>query len=176
MDNQPQQLVSVVSEIPDLVRQPAHFHFVAALFWGTTAATLTVLLPFAGWDPMQALANIVGGMFFVGIFAGLFTLAGMLAIGLPTTALLRAVNAEHRFAYAAIGGVAGLSITAISFQLPPRFDVEALVFPSAGGLAGFTAALRWGRWREALARYRQQMAEAQEHPRKRSNPIHDLIH
>ena len=54
-------------------------------------------------------------------------------------------------------------------------EFQALLLAS-GGLAGFAAALRWGRWREALARYRQQLADQEMQPEKRSNPIHDLIH
>lgn len=176
MNNEMRELSSEISEIPDFVREPRYFHFIASVGWGMSAATLAVIVPLALSNPENAAANIGAGILFVGIAAGLLTLAGMLVIGLPVSALLRAAKAEHRFLYAAIGAIAGVAATVMLFRMPLRFDEEFFWFSSIGGFAGFATALRWGRWREALARYRQRPTEAAPQRAKRSNPIHDLIH
>lgn len=176
MREEPQEPISEISEIPDLLAEPPAIHFGAAVVWGALTGALAMVVPLAFSNPANAAAALTAGLYFVIIFAGLFTLAGMLVIGLPVTALLRAARAEHRYLYAGIGFVAGFGILGAVVGLPWRYELEALVFLFAGGLAGFAAALRWGRWREALARYRQQLADQEAQPDKRSNPIHDLIH
>ena len=176
MDNDSHKLISEISEIPDFLGEPPAIHFGAAVLWGALTGAVAMVVPLAFSNPANAAAALTAGLYFVIIFAGLFTLAGMLVIGLPVTALLRAARAEHRYLYAGIGFVAGFSIFGVVVGLPSRYELEALVFLFAGGLAGFASALRWGRWREALARYRQQLVDQEMQPEKRSNPIHDLIH
>ena len=176
MENDLQEPISEISEIPDLLGEPPSIHFGAAVLWGALTGTVAMVVPLALSSPENAVENLTVGLYFVLIFAGLFTLAGMLVIGLPVTALLRAARAEHRYLYAGIGFVAGFGILGAMLGLPSQYEPEALVFLLAGGLAGFAAALRWGRWREALARYRQRLADEEAQPGKRSNPIHDLIH
>lgn len=176
MDNELQEPISEISEIPDLLGEPPAIHFGAAVLWGCLAGTVAFIAPLAVMEPKNAAQAIVAALIFVPIFAGVLTLAGMIAFGLPVTLILKAAGAEHRFLYAGIGAVAGPASTILLFAKPLRFDPEAIWFLVIGGLAGFAAAFRWGRWREALARYRQQLADEEAQPDKRSNPIHDLIH
>ena len=176
MDNELRRSVSEISEIPDLVKESPAVHFGAALLWGALTGAVTVVVPWAISNPENAAATLSAGLFFVTIGAGLFALIGMLVIGLPVTALLKFARAEHRYLYAGIGFVAGSGFQAALLGFSWRYEPEAVIFLVAGGLAGFAAALRWGRWREALARYRQRLAEQEAQPNKRSNPIHDLIH
>ena len=176
MDNALQGLVSEISEIPDILGEPPAIHFGAAVLWGAVTGAVAIVVPLAVSNPENAGATLTAGLYFVTIGAALFALIGMLVIGLPVTALLRAARAEHRYLYGGIGFVAGFGILGAMLGFPSRYELEALIFLFAGGLAGFAAALRWGRWREALARYRQQLADEEAKPEKRSNPIHDLIH
>lgn len=176
MDKDLQEPISEISEIPDLLGEPPAIHFGAAVLWGALTGAVAMVVPLAVSNPENAAASLTAGLYFVLIFAGLFTLAGMLVIGLPVTALLRAARAEHRYLYAGIGFIAGFGLFGATLGLPSRYEPEALVFLFSGGLAGFAAALRWGRWREALARYRQQLADEEAQSDKRSNPIHELIH
>ena len=111
----------------------------------------------------------------VAIFVAAFSLAGMVLIGLPLTFLLRTIEQETAATYAALGAIAGFLVLAVTFELPRHADLELLWFPAIGAFAGWAAARRWGRWREAVARMRHLQPEEHSAP-KRSNPIHDLIH
>ena len=176
MDNELPKSVSELSEIPDFVKEPPAVHFGAALLWGALTGAVTVVVPLAISTPENAAVTLFAGLFFMTIGTSLFTLIGMLAIGLPVTVLLKFAHAEHRYLYAGIGFFAGSGFQAVVLDVSWRYEPEAVIFLVAGGLAGFAAALRWGRWREALAHYRQRLAEQEAQPNKRSNPIHDLIH
>ena len=176
MENEPHEPISEISEIPDLLGEPPAIHFGAAVLWGALTGAIAMVVPLAVANPENAAATLSAGLYFATIGAGLFTLAGMLVIGLPVTALLKAARAEQRHLYAGIGFIAGFGILAGLLGVSWRYEPESVIFLVAGGLAGFAAALRWGRWREALARYRQQLADEEAQPDKRSNPIHDLIH
>ena len=176
MDNELPQYISKISEIPVLVKESPVIHFGAALLWGALTGAVSVVVPLAISTPENAAVTLFAGLYFMTIGASLFTLIGMLAIGLPVTVLLKFARAEHRYLYAGIGFVAGAGFQAILLGVSWRYEPEAVIFLVAGGLAGFAAALRWGRWREALARYRQRLAEQEARTEKRSNPIHDLIH
>ena len=168
--------ISEISEIPDISFATSGHHFLASVCWGALAGTLalmaSLLLVMA---PATPAGDVIGGAIFIVIFAGLFTLVGMTLVGLPVTALYRAAGAEHRYLYAATGGIAGFVFLVLVFHTPPLHDPEALALAGSGGVAGFAAAWRWGRWREALAALNS-LQQGQRRAGKRSNPIHDLIH
>ena len=171
MYDHPRNDVSPISEIPVI---NGVGHFAAALGWGVLAGTAALgfwLLIFADFD--IDLGEIVGVLLFLSIFVGAFTLAGMVVIGLPTTFILRTVGQENASLYAALGAIAGFLVLAVLFDSPA--NPEWIYLPASGALAGFACAWRWGRWRERVARTRQETAKRRT-SKKRDNPIHCLIH
>lgn len=185
-DNKPREDISEISEIAVFDVTQASRNFLAAVGWGGLAGTLAVSIPLliAGLLRNEG-AEILLGVFMIGMLAMLFTLVGMLLIGLPVTVLLRAIGAEHHIAYAVIGATSGFIAMAALFEAHRMHAPEMLLFPGAGAVAGFAAAWRWGRWRDALLVFRMRKAAENEliagpatacDTAKPSNPIHDLIH
>lgn len=160
--------ISQVSETPVI---DGMYHFAAAIGWGTLTGTAALGLGFMVFAEVGVgLAEIFGGLLFLFAFVGPFTLAGFIVIGLPTTLMLCAIGREYASLYAGVGAIAGFLV----FGIPP--DIESLhLFPISGALAGLACAWRWGKWREQVARARQQAPKRQA-AEKRNNPIHDLIH
>ncbi len=164
-----------ISEISENSEYAAITNLCAAIGWGAstgTLALLSVLLIEAGADIRAE--DVVGGLIFVGAFVAIFTLAGMIAIGLPLTFVLRFVGREHEAIYAASGAIAGFLIIAVLFG-GPSSGPEMLWFPLVGAMAGCACAWRWGKWRQRIARIAQDPDKSTE-PVRRANPIHDLLH
>ena len=175
MTNELQDEISEIPEITEYEPGQGGVHFIAALGWGSLAGTGGLMVAIALLElPGANLADLFGGMIFVSIFVAMFSLAGMVVIGLPVTLLLRAVGEERQVLYAVLGAVAGFAVLAVMMEFPRYGITEELILPGSGALAGFASAWRWGRWREQVATARQQERNAP--PEKRDNPIHDLIH
>lgn len=156
MNEQPQDGVSVVSEISVYQGGSGGLHFFVALGWGTLAGTLGLGAAIILMElPNVPLFDILGGGLFLSIVVGLFTLAGLVMIGLPVTFMLFITEAENQFLYAALGAFAGFAAMMVLFGQSARFGPEELLFAGPGGLAGGASAWRWGGWREALAISRQ---------------------
>ena len=165
-----------VSEITEFTEWSRSYHFFASLGWSVLAGTagMMLVLLISARSSLDAGA-ILGGLVWVAIFVAAFSLAGMVLIGLPLTFLLRTIEQETAATYAALGAIAGFLVLAVTFELPRHAGLELLWFTATGAFAGWAAARRWGRWREAVARMRHLQPEEHSAP-KRSNPIHDLIH
>ncbi|MBX7528448.1 hypothetical protein [Qipengyuania vesicularis] len=161
MNEQPQDGVSVISEISVYQGSPGVLHFAAALGWGTLAGTLSLTVAIILITLPSTAPGLLSGIVFLGVIVGLFTLAGMVVIGLPATFILSVVEEEHQFLYAAIGAFSGFAAMMILFGRSSSPGFEELLFAGPGGLAGGASAWRWGGWREALAISRQ------------SDPIHN---
>ena len=151
-------------------------HFLAAIGWGTLAGTAAfslwlVAVPISAFDML----DVVGFMLFVSFFVSLIAFAGMIAIGLPVTVILRAIGQEYAALYASIGAFAGCIAMAAIFQVSWILDPELVLLLVSGTIAGFACALRWGKWREQVGKSRNQKAR-QSGSGRRSNPIHDLTH
>ncbi len=168
-----------ISEITEMSDKSGLHHFCAALGWGTSAGTVTLM---AGLAMDLGLGTHLGelgaAIAFFGFFVAFFTLITMVLIGLPITFLLRKMRAEKALVYAGLGAVAGfavLAVLAVLFDPPAMVSAQELMILFAGAFAGFSCALRWGKWREktALALHDQDRERASD---RRSNPIHDLIH
>ena len=161
MDEQAQEGVSVISEISGYQSGSAGMHFAAALGWGTAAGTLALIISIAlaavsGPPSIGAAASMLLAFHVFGIVVGLFTLAGMIAIGLPITLFLYLTRCENQVLYAAIGGFAGFVMMLAIFNQGSRIEFAEFAFGAAGGLAGGASGWRWGGWREALAIAREQ--------------------
>ena len=172
MGHEPQDRISQIPETSDKPWLSFLRHFVGAWGWGMLSglAALVVGTPFirpATWN----LYEVAIFTFSMGVFVGIFALGGMLMIGLPLTVLLRAIGKENAAIYAALGFIAGFLIIAIISDFPRHSNREDLLFFAAGTIAGLAAAFRWGRWRQ-----QRWAALAQPPSKKRTNPIHDLIH
>ena len=163
--------ISEFTEISDAALQPVGLHFAASIGWGALAGTLSLGIPLIVSAYFSEL--VPGGLLlavFVFVSAAMVTLAGALVIGLPVTALLKALRAEWAFLYAGVGAVAGLACTA-PLDVGSPFALESLAFVGSFGAAGCATGYRWGRWREALALYRERLAEAA--PDRLSPPSQD---
>ena len=129
-------------------------HFGAAWIWGMGMGTGVMLVMALANDssiggPAEILMTLVGGAFFIGLFAGVFTLAGLIVIGLPVTLVLRLLRLEYRALYAVIGAASGAAFLVILFDSDAPNSLASLYFAVPGACAGLAAAWRWGRWREA---------------------------
>lgn len=169
--DEPYARVSEISEMPVTF---AVGHFLASLCWGTLAGTgslIAVLLVASGLDfDFYNLGETIVILWLVSLVVGVFTLAGLVIIGLPLTLGLRKIEQETAATYASVGAIAGFLIMAIMFQA--HKDALAFGFALIGAFAGGACAFRWGTWREARAAQRLSEAPAE----RRSNPIHDLTH
>lgn len=173
MNDNPHLLFSGITEETEMAGLD---HFLAALSWGILAGTAALMVPMliaSGFD--VDLTGIAGALVFVALFVGIFTLASLVVIGLPLTLILSALERESAAVYATAGALAGFTVLAVVFEIHRVGDPGMLWLPAIGAFAGSVCALRWGRWREAVARRRA--GDRQETPPvRRSNPIHDLIH
>ena len=173
-EDEPLDRVSEISEMPVTF---AIGHFLASLCWGTLAgsgALLGTLIIASGFDfDMDNISNSLGILWVVGVIVGIFTLAGLVIIGLPLTLGLRQLKKESAMLYTGIGATAGFLIIAVMFEANTK--PEALAFALIGAVAGGACAYRWGRWREELAA-QQISAPIEELCDRRTNPIHELTH
>ncbi|MEP0189115.1 MAG: hypothetical protein ABJP70_04460 [Erythrobacter sp.] len=176
MTDEPREIISVISETSvstGLVR------FVDAFFCGTAVGTAALCLSLLLLSDLGALpsdlSDLIEGILLIGFIVGLFTLAGMVVIGLPVTLMLRLLGHERWEVYATLGGGSGMLVLALLMGAPTVLMPGAFLLPISGALAGLASALRWGTWRERAARERER--ERLDHPSdKRDNPIHDLTH
>ncbi|WP_394730552.1 hypothetical protein [Altererythrobacter sp. GH1-8] len=176
MLEEPQERVSEITEISDRRGLSGLGNFIAAWIWGTLAGTASLVAGFAFMEGgVTSMMDLVGGIVAFGIFVGIYAAAGMVLIGLPITALLRAIEMEAAWLYSGFGAFAGLLILWVLFGNSSTDVSEILLFVLPGMLAGLASAYRWGRWREGIAKARQTERENLE-AQKRTNPIHDLIH
>ncbi|MCB2089199.1 MAG: hypothetical protein KDD98_10300 [Sphingomonadaceae bacterium] len=134
----------------------------SAVGWGTLAGAimLTVFIVISAWPDSAEL--ILTAFIVAFLIVGLFNIAGMLLIGLPLTALLKALRFEKAGLYAAFGALAGFAIIAITFEAYRLLSLESLLLTCSGAVAGAACAWRWGRWRESW--YRNADADAQTGP------------
>ena len=162
---------SVITEMTDNGGERALFAFTRAWMFGTFAAALPAVLLFAvpfsvalfdigGFDP-QALTLLLVPV----LVSGSVTLAGMVAIGLPLTAILARRGRECPRIYVACGSGAGAFLP-LALCLVLGSWGAGLFFAVFGMLAGTTAALSWGRWRISL----------RHDAKPRENPFHDMIY
>lgn len=162
-----------VSEITEIPEGFGLGHFLAALCWGTLAGTGSMVLALmiaSGFDfTLYSIGAALGILWLVGLVVAVFTLAGLLIVGLPLTLVLRLIEEESAALYAAIGAIAGFAIMAIIFEA--HEDALAFAFSLVGAIAGGACAYRWGRWREAVVAHRLSKT-----PTRRTNPIHELTH
>ena len=180
MTEQPQEPISEITETSDIIRSKGNSHFAAAMGWGTLVGTgilvTTILAPLL--VPLEGIDGFRIGLWalvFAVFVVGLFTLSGMLLIGLPVTFLLRAIDCEYRALYAVLGAVAGFTVLAVMMEFPRYGRWEEIILPTSGALAGLASAYRWGRWRQDVAEAKRE-ARRNAQARRRDNPIHDLIH
>ncbi|MEM6475366.1 MAG: hypothetical protein AAF687_04300 [Pseudomonadota bacterium] len=171
-----EELHNSVSEITEISVITGVGYFLAAIGWGTVAGTAAIVL----WSTASVtsaldFAELLGFMLFLSFFVGTFTLAGMVAIGLPITIILRALKQEDAAHFAIIGAFAGCIAMAVIFEVNWILDPELVLLLVSGAIAGFACALRWGKWRERVANSRSEKAQKISSGR-RSNPIHDLTH
>lgn len=160
MNEQPQDRVSVISEISVYEGGSNGGHFAAALGWGTLVGTLSLIaamfiIALSSPQGLWMIGSLAALTLIFSIFVGLFTLAGLISIGLPVTLILSISDEEHQLIYAAIGTFSGFAVMLILFGQGSAAGPEELLFAVPGGLAGGAAAWRWGGWREALAISRQ---------------------
>ena len=156
MSKQPEEGVSGISEIAVYQGISGGLHFAAALGWGTLAGTLGLMAAILMLEfPNVRIFEILGGGIFVSIFVGLFTLAGLVVIGLPVTLILLIAEAEHQVLYAFLGVISGFAALLLLVGQGTGAGIEEFLFASAGGLAGFASAWRWGGWREEKAAARE---------------------
>ncbi len=162
-----------------MVYYPAISAFFRAVFWGAVWGG-GFLLPFsvAGGIGVALDGEILDGLGLALIplfLAGAGTLAGMLVIGLPLTALLRHLRREREGTYGLIGTILGLLLPSlvIIFAHPDSRNLAGLAVGLPLGLfcmfAGMATGHTWGGWRERCA-------IAKRETRPAPNPIHDLIH
>lgn len=176
MENEPPESLSEIPERAETGATLVASNFLAAVgLGGLTATAVMALVMLASLRPPYSAENLFAALFFVGVFAQIFTLIGMLVIGLPVTLVLRLIDAEHRAIYAAIGGIAGFAVLTALSGIEPNDLADGLPFLTIGAAAGFVSALRWGSWRSTLAEARRCPSGGPVR-RKRDNPIHDLVH
>ena len=173
MKDEPREPLSVISEASGLA---GYFHIFAALGWGTVAGSVSLIAGTHAFADGGALpSNIVDAIVFLGFFVGLFNLAGLIVIGLPTTFVLRAIDKEYALLYATLGLITGFLVFAIPLEIHRLPFPDALLMPLSAAFAGLASAWRWGSWRERCAEARQ-LTSQQQASEKRDNPIHDLTH
>ncbi|MCB2067020.1 MAG: hypothetical protein KDE15_10330 [Erythrobacter sp.] len=183
MTEQLQDRVSDFSEIDESPFSPHVIAFARAVLWGTIAGGGIFLLV----SVPVAIAALIDGYIVqaVGVallplgISGAGTLAGMLLLGLPVTAILHALNRETARNYALAGTVLGLVSPAAMMAIAGDSDETLIGFGMFLGLfglmAGGVSSNIWGQWRQACAAQREVAAvftdQADPHP----NPIHDLL-
>ena len=171
MTRQSPDRISVITEITDHCGEGALFAFTRAWALGALAAAVPAaflfVLPFLislfdgdGFDP-QGLTLLLVPL----LVCGTITLVGMVAIGLPVTAILARRVKESPRIYAACGAVAGAFLP-LAICLALGSWEAGLFFAVFGTIAGTTAALSWGRWRMSL----------RHDATPRENPFHDMIY
>lgn len=161
-----------ISQNTEITEDFALGHFLAAVCWGSfagTGAMMAVLLISSGAD--FDLEGVGAALIFIGFFVTAITLFAMLFIGLPLTLILKVAERESAAIYASVGAIMGYLTLALMSGLPSQNSPEAFLLPLLGAFAGWSCALRWGRWREDHASRRQKRTSD-----RRTNPIHDLIH
>ena len=119
--------------------------------------------------------DILGGLFALALpilVAGFVTLACMLVIGLPLTALLASKGRECPRIYAFCGGIFGFLVPATALLLLNlgtfEWHRDFVLLTLGGTIAGAATAFVWGKHRKRLRDQRRLAATA-------TNPIHDLL-
>lgn len=133
--------------------------FVRAWGWGTLAGSgpfLLVTVPgalsFASAVPAGDPGTAINLAVFPLLLGGAITLAGMVLIGLPLTAILRYVRGDRKFTYQMVGGLSGFLLPIIFLELSTFGGGAYTLVPAIpGALAGFVAGSIWGGWRESVA-------------------------
>lgn len=108
-----------------------------AILSGIATATIMLAVPglpliLSGFDDGRWLGIVVIEVF----VAALIVPIAFVLVGLPATWLLRRSGNEHRFAYALLGGAAGMLL------------MGGGAFALFGTASGFVTGLVWGAWRE----------------------------
>ncbi|APE27720.1 hypothetical protein [Aurantiacibacter gangjinensis] len=134
-----------------------------AVIAGVVAISFNVVAFHGGFGPN----DIPEGLLMIATFVAIFTLAGMVAIGLPVTVVLKLIDHEHAWLYALLGALAGFLATAVAIGPANLTRWDDFTLPAIGALCGLTAGAVWGRWRERGAK----VAPAA----KPANPVHDLL-
>lgn len=172
---EPRDTISEITEIGDTTREDITRAFFASLGWSALAGTLVLvsLMIVFSPDPSQGLVQaIMGGLLFVGFFATILTLAGMIAIVLPVTLLLKLLGLEYRAIYIALGAAFGFAVMATLFEVWRWPSAEMFTLPAAGAMAGIVCGYRWGGFRERVGK-----RSRHDPPQRQStNPFHDMIH
>jgi hypothetical protein len=147
--------------------------FARAVWWGGVAGggpfmILTVpmmLFSLSEIAPSDALSALFFA-FLPLVIASVGTLAGMLAVGLPLTAMMRGNKPEAAYPYSLAGMGAGFVIPYLIFAFATGWSIEiavgGLFLAVPGLLAGTTAATMWGAWREQVT---ADVADTIAHPR-----------
>ena len=175
MTDELQPAISEITEIPDKSILDNAYPLIASVGWATFAGSvlLTSIIYFSG-TAGSSVDEFIGGLLFISLFAFLFASIAMLAVGLPVTLILRAIRLETAWLYTVLGAIAGAAILIGLFAEPYPPFASQFAFGAPGALAGLAAGFRWGLWRQRRAR----LAALEENrpSKKRTNPIHDLIH
>lgn len=167
-----------VSEITEIYDNPAEEHIYgvfASVGWttfvGTVAMSLTIAFSSA-WPWQALLQAIFGGFIFIGIAVAIFSMLGLLVVGVPISFALRAMRKEGVATYAVVGALAGGATLAAVFEVDNFRDGGSLAFVAVGALCGAVCGFRWGRFRLAfISRKRRDPATNES-----TNPFHDMIH
>ncbi|RIV86754.1 hypothetical protein [Aurantiacibacter zhengii] len=153
--------------------------FFRSIGWGAVAGSgfflaftvpAGVIAMAAEGDPRGLLLGLLP--FLIGL-AG--SLAGMIAIGLPLTALLRHMQRERAAIYTAIGTLGGF---AMPLLFAGWFEGEfnsgslwaGLFLGLFGAIAGGVTGNIWGRYRDGIAQHRHDETEPS------TNPYHEMIY
>ena len=113
-----------------------------------------------GFDP-QGLSLVFVSL----LVSGTITLVGMVAIGLPMTAILARRGKESPRIYAACGAGTG-ALLPLAACVALGSWAAGFFLAVFGMTAGTAAALSWGRWRRSLRRDATPC----------ENPFHDMIY
>ena len=181
MDDELQEGISEITEISEYMRVAANIRvFSIALLRGTLAgggpAALILAVPFFA-VMVDSGSFDTSSLFLIAVpflAAGAITLAAMMVIGLPLTAILKRLGKECARTYAISGLSLGILIPLVICAAVGSMEA-GLFFAVFGMMAGGATALTWGRWREERAEETRNAGYAQS-AAKRSNPIHDLVH
>lgn len=180
MTADPREEISEITEIDDRIFTAAIRAFLRAVKWGAIAGGGIWLLMTVPIGVGMALDGEAGPGLGVALMplaiAGAGSLAGMLLIGLPLTALLRELRNERCATYALVGMIAGFIAPSLVVALLENFNPFessfGLFLGIFGAISGGVAGHVWGSWREQL---QPQPEPASAEPTPSPNPIHDLL-
>ncbi|ANU06541.1 hypothetical protein [Paraurantiacibacter namhicola] len=168
---------STFSQITETSERLRLKHLGAALFSISLGA-----LAGSGWISVWMLIDIAESPYFdfansfglvlapLGV-AWILTAIGFVVIGLPLTMMLSESEGECPKRYAAAGAFFGFLVPAFITSVSGLNSQGLLLFALPGLAAGAVTGMSWGRWR---ARFVNRSED--DNSRRRSNPIHDLIH